>query len=51
MRAGGRDLLSCVEEEIALEQEVAESLPEVTGFTTTISGCLATLHRTDGSEK
>ena len=49
---GGRlGLLSVVEEEIALEQELAQDLPEVTGFTTIITGCLATLQRESDGER
>ena len=44
-------LLSCVKEEITLEQERGKELPEVTGFTTSIDGCLATLHKHQGREQ
>ena len=42
-REGRHSLLSCVEEEISLEQQLVQDLPEVTGFTATTTGCLATL--------
>lgn len=47
----GTRLLSCVQEEIELEKCLTEQLPEVTGFGTTVSGCIATLHRQHGRDK
>ena len=44
-------LLSCVKEEVELEQSQSEELPAVTGFTATISGCQATLRKECDSEK
>ena len=34
-----------------MEQGLAEQLPQVTGFSTTINGCLAMLHKQHGNEK
>lgn len=47
----GMRLLSCVQEEVGLEQGLTEQLPVVTGFDTTVSGCIATLQRQHGTEK
>jgi hypothetical protein len=44
-------LLSCVEEEVSLEQQLVQDLPEVTGFTATATGCLATLEREHDGER
>lgn len=44
-------LLSCVQEEVGLEQCLTEQLPEVTGFGTAVNGCIATLHRQHGRDK
>ena len=44
-------LLSCVEEEVSLEQQLVQDLPEVTGFSATATGCLATLEREHDGER
>ena len=44
-------LLSCVQEEVSLEQQLVQDLPEVTGFTATSTGCLATLEREHDGER
>lgn len=49
--SAGMRLLSCVQDEVGLEQGLTEQLPEVTGFDTTVSGCIATLQRQHGTDQ
>lgn len=47
---GGVSLLDCVKTAIGVEQSSVETLPEVTGFTTSITGHLAVLQRSHGNQ-